>query len=419
MSDPPLQVWTRYIAIDIHKHYLMIGGIDAHKRIVLQPRRIELHRWPAWAEANLHPADAVVIEATTNAWTIYDQLVPLVGRVVVAHPAKVKLIADARVKTDKVDVLTLAQLLRADMIPEVWVPPQHVRELRALLSHRRRLVSLQTTAKNRLQSVLHRLNLRPPQGDAFAHKQRAWWQALELSPTERLRVNQDLATLEHIGAQIAAVDAELRRLSTSELWSEQVPYLLQLPGIALLTAMTILSAIGDVRRFGAAKQLVGYAGLGAGVHDSGKTHRSGGITKQGRRDLRFVLVEAARTAVQTHPYWKREFARLAKRIDEHKAVVAIARKLLIVVWHVLLAKSADRRADAEQVAFKLMVWSWKLSDEQRGGLTSRQFIRAHLIRLGLGEDLTHITRGGIKRGLATIEELLALRPELRGPPTSA
>jgi hypothetical protein len=158
---------------------------------------------------------------------------------------------------------------------------------------------------------------------------------------------------------------------------------------------------------------------GAGVHDSRKSHRDKGITKQGRRDLRFVLVEAARTAVQTHPYWKREFARLAKRIGDHKAVVAIARKLLIVVWHVLLAKSADRRADAEQVAFKLMVWSWKLNDEQRGGLTSRQFIRAHLIRLGLGEELTHITRGGTKRGLATIEEVLALRPELRAPPNTA
>ena len=95
-----------------------------------------------------------------------------------------------------------------------------------------------------------------------------------------------------------------------------------------------------------------------------------------------------------------------------KAVVAIARKLLIVVWHVLLAKSADRRADAEQVAFKLMVWAWKLTDEQRGGLSSRQFIRAHLIRLGLGAELTHITRGGTRRPLATIEEVLALRPEL-------
>ena len=174
--------------------------------------------------------------------------------------------------------------------------------------------------------------------------------------------------------------------------------------------------MGDITRFPSAKQLVGYAGLGAGVHDSGKTDRDKGITKQGRRELRYVLIEAARAAVQSHPYWQRAFAQLEKRIGEPKAIVAIARKLLLVVWHVLMAKSADRRADAEQVAFKLMVWAWKLSDEQRGGLSSRQFIRAHLIRLGLGEELTHITRGGTRRPLATIEEVLALRPELRGPP---
>jgi transposase len=396
----------------------MIGGIDGHKRIVLPPRRVELHRWSAWAQANLHPTDAVVTHATTNAWLIYEQVVTLVERVVVAHPAKVKLIADARVKTAKVDVLTLAQLLRAAMLPEVWVPPLHVRGLRALLSHRRRLVSLQTTAKNRLQSVLHRLNLRPPDGELFAHKQRVWWETLELAPTERLRVNQDLATLDHIGPQIEEVDAELRRLSTSEQWAEQVPYLVQLPGIALLSAMIILGAIGDITRFGAAKKLVGYTGLGAGVHDSSKTHRDKGITKQGRRDLRYVLIETARVAVQTHPYWKRAFAQLAKRIGDHKAVVAIARKLLIAIWHVLMAKTADRRADAEQVAFKLMVWAWRLNDEQRGGLTSRQFIRAHLIRLGLGDELPHSTRGGTRRPLATIEEGLALRPELRGPPNS-
>jgi hypothetical protein len=119
MTEPPLQGFTRFIAIDIHKHYLMIGGIDAQQRIVLQPRKVELHRWLHWAEANLHPSDAVVLEATTNAWTIYDQLASLVGRVVVVHPAKVKLIAEARVKTDRVDVLTLAKLLRADMLPEV------------------------------------------------------------------------------------------------------------------------------------------------------------------------------------------------------------------------------------------------------------------------------------------------------------
>jgi transposase len=419
MTSPPLQSFLRFVAIDIHKHYLMIGALDLEQRIVLQPRKVEIHRFPAWAQANLLPSDAVVLEATTNAWTIYDQLVGLVARVVVAHPAKVKLIAEARIKTDKVDVLTLAKLLRADMLPEVWVPPTHVRDLRALLSHRRRLVALQTTAKNRLHSVLHRLNLKPPAGDLFARKQREWWKMLDLSATERLRVEQDLATLEHIEPQIGAIDAELRRLSTSEEWAEQIPYLVQLPGVGLLTAMTILSAIGDITRFGAAKKLVGYAGLGAGVHASGKTHRDKGITKQGRRDLRYVLIEAARVAVQTHPYWKGEFARLAKRIGEHKAVVAIARKLLLVIWHLLMAKSADRRADAEQVAFKLMVWAWKLSDEQRGGLSTRQFIRAHLILLGLGEDLTHIRRGGTKRPLATTEEVLALRPDLRAPPGTA
>lgn len=397
MTDPPLQSFSRYIAIDIHKHYLMLGGIDAHKRIVLTPRRVELSRWPAWAQANLSRSDTVVLEATTNAWAIYDLVSPLVGRTVVGHPAKVKLIADARVKTDRIDVLTLAQLLRADLLPEVWVPPTHVRDLRALLSHRRRLVSLQTTAKNRLQSVLHRLNLSAPEGELFAHKQRTWWKELELSATERLRVDHDIATLDHIGPQIAAVDAELRRLSTSKDWAEQAPYLIQLPGIALLSAMTILGAIGDITRFEAAKKLVGYAGLGAGVHASGKTHRDKGITKQGRRDLRYVMIEAARAAVQSDPYWKREFAQLAKRIGEPKAIVAVARKLLVVVWHVLMAKSADRRAEAEQVAFKLMVWAWKLSDEQRGGMSSRQFIRAQLMQLGLATS-SRTSRGEERAG---------------------
>jgi len=231
---------------------------------------------------------------------------------------------------------------------------------------------------------------------------------LELSATERLRVEHDLATLTHLHPQIEQVDAELRRLSTSEVWDEHVPYLVQLPGIGLLTAMTILAAIGDITRFAAAKKLVGYAGLGAGVHASGKTHRDKGITKQGRRDLRFVMVEAARVAVQSHPYWKQQFENLATRIGDHKAVVAIARKLLVVVWQVLMAKSTDRQANAEQVAFKLMIWGWKLNEEEKGGLTTAQFIRAQLMRLGLGEELSHIIRGGVRRRIASKVEVEAL-----------
>ncbi len=413
---PAQPSYARYLAIDLHKRYLMIGGLDAQQRVVLSPRKIDLHRWPAWAATQLTQADAVVVEATSNAWTIYDHLLPLVGRVVVADAFKIRQIAQSRVKTDKHDVLILAQLLRADLVPSVWVPPAHVRELRALIAHRNRLVRTGAMAKNRLQSLLHRHNLRPPNGKLFATKQRPWWQQLDLPLSERLRVDQDLATLDHFAPQVATIDRELHRLSTTEPWAPQVPYLLQLPGVGVVTALTVLAAIGAIERFPSAKQLVGYAGLGAGVHASGETYRTGGITKDGRRELRWVLVEAAHTAVRSHPYWRALYARLEPRIGAGKATVAVARKLLVAIWYVLSTQQADRHADGEQVAFKLMTWAWKLSDAERGGMHSRQFIRYHLLRLGLGDDLTHITRGGTRRPLAAPEEILRLHPELRAGP---
>jgi hypothetical protein len=115
---PTPSAGERYIAIDLHKHYLMVAGINAQQQVVLTPRKIAVDRWLHWAQANLRPTHAVVTYATTNAWQIYDQLLALVGRVVVAHPPKLKQIAAARVKTDKHDVLVLAQLLRADLIAE-------------------------------------------------------------------------------------------------------------------------------------------------------------------------------------------------------------------------------------------------------------------------------------------------------------
>jgi hypothetical protein len=276
------------------------------------------------------------------------------------------------------------------------VPAPPVRDLRALITQRQRLLRARTIGGNRLHSLLHRYNLCAPAGELFAAKQREWSTTLELTVTERLRVAHDLASLDHLERQIAAVEAELHRLSTTPLWAEQLAYLVPLPGIGLITAMVLLSAIGDVTRFGAAQQLVGYAGLGAGLHSSGKTVRTGRITKEGRRELRWVLVEAAQTAAGSQPYWQREFARLERRIGQNKALVALAGKLLVVIWHVLHGQSADQRPDAERVAFKLMVWSCKLTDTQRGGLTSRQFIRADLIRLAIGHELTHIRRGATR-----------------------
>lgn len=253
----------------------------------------------------------------------------------------------------------------------------------------------------------------PVDGDPFAEKNRTGWEELKVSPVERLHLRHDLKSLNEIEVQIADVEAELQRLSTVAPWAEQVPYLIQLPGFGLLTVMTILAAIGDITRFETAKQLVGYSGLGAGVHDSGQTHRSGRIPKSGRRELRWALVEAAWAAVESAAYWQARYARLARRMHPNQAIVAIAHHLLVAVWHVLTEQVADTRADPQRVATKLMRWSWKLTAAQRGGLTSRQFIRYHLRRLQLGDDLTHFTYGNMPRRIASLDELLAAKPEWR------
>ena len=405
----------RYVAMDIHKQYVMVGALSADGEVLLRPRRVGIGRLPEWVQKHLRSTDEVVIEATTNAWHIYDLIAPLVARAVVAHPPEVKKIVNARVKTDERAVVDLARLLSANLIPEVWVPPVEVRDLRSLIAHRWRLVKTCTMARNRLHSVVHRNNLIPPEGKLFCQRNLPWWEEQDFSGTERLRVQQDLATVAHLEAQIEAVEQELARLSTSRRWADVAAHLLQIPGFGLITGMTVLGAIGDIERFPTAKCLVGYAGLGASVHDSGKTHRTGRITKQGRKELRWALVEAAWAAVRYDPYWKEQFQALKRRKHPNVAIVAIARKLLVVVWHVLSKGEPYRHSSEEQLAFKMLMWSWRLNEESMGDLDRRQFVRSALLRLGIGHDMTRIVRGGRPYRVASVEEVLALRPELRPP----
>lgn len=135
----------RYIALDIHKEYVLAGGMNAAQEWVMPPRRIEMGKFREWAGKNLDEGDAVVIETTTNVWDIYDIVAPLATRTVVAHAGAVRQIAEARVKTDKKDIERLIRLLIADIVPEVWVPPVQVRELRGMISYRDRLVKTSTT----------------------------------------------------------------------------------------------------------------------------------------------------------------------------------------------------------------------------------------------------------------------------------
>jgi len=186
--------------------------------------------------------------------------------------------------------------------------------------------------------------------------------------------------------------------------------------------MIVLSAIGDVTRFTHPKQLVGYAGLGAGVHDSGQKHQDKAITKEGRRELRWALVEASWGAIRSDPYWKAQYEHLKKTKHANKAIVAIARKLLVSVWYILTKHEPYRHFDVETIAYKMLtpvplagIWSQRMDEKALKGMTRPQFAKYGLLRLGVGQDLTRIVRSNLPRRIAPAEEVLKLKPDLRPP----
>jgi len=400
----------RYIGFDIHKEYALVGGQNAQQEWVLAPRRIGMEKLREWAAANLRKGDAAIIETTTNVWDVYDMVEPLVSYAVVAHAGAVRQIAEARVKTDKKDIERLIRLLIADIVPEVWVPPVHVRELRGLISYRNRLVKTSTMIRNRLQSLIHRHNLILPKG---ALTDKTWWDAQTLSALEQIQIRQELALLEGLDKNKAEVDAELGRQSLGETWGKQAVRLLQLSGFGVVISMTVLSAIGDIFRFESSHKLVGYSGLGAGVHDSGKEHIEKRITKEGRKELRWALVEAAWHAIRISPYWKEQYEKYLKRMRKpQQAIVVIARKLLVAVWHVLTKEETDVHANEEDLAYKMLVLSWDLDEDVRMGLTYKQFAKYALMKLGVENDITRFVRKNVPRRVAPKAEVLARMEEL-------
>jgi transposase len=407
------RVSRRYVALDIHKHYCVVAGVDREGRVVLQPVRVEHADLEGWLKRKLHSTDHVVIESTTNAWHVYDLLFPLVERVVVANPIQVKQIAKARVKTDVRDTFILARLLAANLVPEVWVPPLHVRQLRQLLSQRRQLVETHTQIVNRMHSVAHRHHLKHARGKRFNEKTTAWQKDKRLSKLEQFQLELEMENRVYIEKQIGRIGKEVAKMSHQKPWAESMTYLMQLPGFGVITAMTVLAAIGEIQRFESARHLASYSGLTPGLEQSGTKYHEKGITKEGRKELRWALVEVAQRAVKSDPLWTRRFQELQQRMHRNQAMVAVARRLLELVWHVLTRRQPYRHFSQERIAYKYLTWAWQMDEESRDGLTRQQFARYYLMRLGIGHDLARIALNPkYPRKLASEAELLTLRPEL-------
>lgn len=389
MSDKSIDSQKRYFGLDIHKHYFVVEAVNRDLETVYSHQRISNEALEDWAKRVLTPEDAVVVEMTTNAYLFYDTLAPYAHSVIVVHLPNVPEVTSVRVKTDKKAAEMLAKLLATGMLKgkEVWVPPQRVRDLRALVAQRAKMVRLSTAAKNRLHALEHRKHLELPD-NPFSPEQRTWWENLKLSTTEKLLVLSDLDTLVFARKQVEQIEESLKLQSVKE---KRIPLLIQLPGVGVLTAMTLLGAIGDIYRFPNAKKLVGYAGLGTSVHDSGMSHTHGRITKAGRKDLRYAMVNAANNAVENHPYWRNQFDRLEPRLGRQKAIVAMARKLLVAVWQVLTQEVADRYSTPEIVANRFMNYVYAIRVRNMPNKQpAAAFTRTQLDRLGIGKDLQKI-----------------------------
>jgi len=277
-------------------------------------------------------------------------LKPFVAEVGVSNPLKTKAIAEAKIKTDKVDAEVLAQLLRCDFLPRVWEPPAETQHLRRLTARRATLVMDKTAIKNRMHAVLHQRLIQCPFTDLFRVQGRQWLRTLSLDKEGRACLDRDLRLLGYMEVEIAEQEQQLAQSAYDE---PRVKLLMTLPGVSLTVAQTLWAVLGEVERFRDADHAASYLGLVPSTHQSGKRCYHDPITKQGHRHARALLVQAAHHVAEHPGPLGAFFRRLARRRGYNVAVVATARKLGVIAWHMLKANEPYRYAHPQTVEYKL------------------------------------------------------------------
>jgi transposase len=299
----------------------------------------------------IHGEARAVLESTANYWIrIHDTLEDHGVDTVLANPRRTKLIAEAKIKSDKLDARTLATLLQGNLVFESYVPPKAKRENRTLVRHRAGLVKTRTEIRNRIHAILAKHELQHDYSDLYGKQGLQWLESLQLEGVDQVVLKTNLALLKTLDEQIQAVTVEIAKTACNE---EDIRLLMTMPGIDFYSAMVIASEIGDVKRFPTQWKLVAYAGLAPTQHQSGEYERRGGITKEGSKWLRWILVQAAQHARQHDPRFKAYYERVARRRGPQKAVVAVAKEMLVVIWFMLTRREPYRDQNPQLVERKL------------------------------------------------------------------
>jgi transposase len=319
-----------YVGIDVHGKRSQVAVVDASGK-VLTNRNVPNGVEPILKViGGLPPGTPAALEAAFGISWLVELLEDYGFDPHLVHPLRCKAIASARLKNDKVDAAILGQLLRADLLPEAWIAPPAIRQLRALLRHRAQLVRLRTLLRNRIHAVLADHGHDRPAG-YWSGPGRAWLAALPLPAVSREIVDDGQGLIEAVEARIDRLDWQIHQRARSD---PRVKVLTQLPGVGPFTALVILAEVGEVSRFGSARKLASWAGLTPTVRGSDRVAHYGHISKQGSAWLRWVLCEAAQTAKRS-PQFAASYQAIAKRRGKKIATTAVARKLLTRAWHLL------------------------------------------------------------------------------------
>jgi transposase len=267
-------------------------------------------------------------------------LEPLAQRLVLAHPKKLRIIAESTRKSDKLDAQVLAEFLALDMIPEAYRPTPRQRQHRVLVRQRCFVQRRITAVKNKMRRILSDYNA--DRKDLFSADGQAYLAEVKVSAADRFVLEQLRGLWTYLEEQLTAIEKELRTFARKApvREAEARAVLSSITGVGDVTVDVVVSELGDVRRFRSEKRVAAYAGLAPGRRESAGHSHELGISKAGSRLLRWALVQAAWRLVQKSQRWQTAFERLHRRRGKKKAIVAIARRLLGVM--VALLRSGQR-----------------------------------------------------------------------------
>lgn len=324
-----------FVGVDLHKKTIVCCVVD-QRAIVLQ-RKTLLCLEPAKIVAFFRGLGTfqAVVEATASYEWLWRLLEPLADRLVLAHPKKLRIIAESRRKSDRLDAQVLAEFLAKDEVPESYRPTPRQRQHRLLVRHRCYVRRRTAATRVKIRRILADSNA--DRRDLFTGDGLAYLDAVTLPAADRFVVDQLLVDWQHQRRQLRAVEAQLGEFARDApaAEAEARAVLASVPGVGPVTVDVVLSEVADVRRFRSVKDVVAYAGLAPGFRESAGKRRALAITREGSRLLRWALVEAAWRLVRLTARWRTVYERLSHRRGKRKAIVAIARRLLTVlaaVW---------------------------------------------------------------------------------------